>query len=222
MNLFIFPDAVNRNGKGETIKLNVVDGSFYFYHGEDFVCVDTTLLRDGSSSMVVLNTLTDKLYVLYNFRELLEVLDMTPSEMLSTLAQKGFMQIDKSGGKLYVKVFLLAGDYELESDTTDFSKYKHCTADFIHPLDYQYSWTIHQVKGRLEGECLHLSFCMDRSDFWVNPVYISHAGQTQEVHQGQNTVRFKYNPTEQVYLGNPNCRYKGRAIDLARLLSGGD
>ena len=150
MNLFIFPDAVNRNGKGETIKLNVEDGSFYFNHGEDFVCVDTTLLRDGSSTMVVLNTLTDKLYVLYNFRELLEVLDMTPSEMLSTLAQKGFMQIDKSGGKLYVKVFLLAGDYELESDTTDFSKYKHCTADFIHPWIFVRSPTSYPLRFSLE------------------------------------------------------------------------
>ena len=177
MHLFVFPNAMPRRGE-ERIKLNIEGTVFHFFHDEEEVIIETALLRDGSSTMVLNNTITGKTYALYNFREILEVLDMTPKEMLRTLSQRGFMQIDKCGGELYVKVFLPEGEAELLSDTTNFS------------------------------------------DFWTRPLYISHAGQTQELTEGKNEVTFTYIPTEAAYVGNPNCRYKGRAIDLEKVVGG--
>ena len=137
MHLFVFPNAMPRRGE-ERIKLNIEGTVFHFFHDEEEVIIETALLRDGSSTMVLNNTITGKTYALYNFREILEVLDMTPKEMLRTLSQRGFMQIDKCGGELYVKVFLPEGEAELLSDTTNFSEFRHETVDRIHPLDWQY------------------------------------------------------------------------------------
>lgn len=55
-------------------------------------------LGDGSSTVILNNGITDNTYVLYNFREVLQVLDMLPSEFLTSLSQRCFMQLDKSGG----------------------------------------------------------------------------------------------------------------------------
>ncbi len=219
MHLFVFPDAMPRRGE-ERIKLNIEGTVFHFFHDEEKVTIDTALLRDGSSTMVLNNTITGKTYALYNFREILEVLDMTPKEMLSTLSQRGFMQIDKCGGDLYVKVFLPEGEPELLSDTTNFAEFRHETVDRIHPLDWQYSWTLRDLTAKLMDGKVMLSFFLLRSDFWTSPLYISHAGQTQELTEGKNEVTFTHIPSEAAYVGNPNCRYKGRTIDLGGLVEG--
>jgi hypothetical protein len=50
--------------------------------------------------------------------------------------------------------------------------------------------------GRIEG-----SLVFERSAFWKEPVYVSHAGQTQELTQGENWFSFAWSPTEDVYCG---------------------
>lgn len=214
-NLFIFPNAIHTDEEKE-VKLNIKGKVLYFWYGERHVMIDTEVLRDGSSTMILNNPLLSETYVLYNFRETLEVLAMTPSEMLSRLQQQGLMQIDKCGGEVYIKVFL-PGDY-LESDTHDFSSYAHYTKDYIHPLDWRYSWTLKEVAGNVENGMLHLELELVKSDFWQRDIYLSHAGQYALLQPGKNKVEFKYIPTENTYVGNPNCRYTGRAIELDRLL----
>ena len=219
-NLFIFPNAVNRKNTEETIKLNTKGKVLEFFHNGQKSIIDTELLRDGSSSVILNNGITDNTYVLYNFREILQVLDMLPSEFFTALSQRCFMQIDKSGGEVFIKVFLLKGMNELLSDTDDFSCCSHQTLDYIHELDWKYSWTVKNMKGSLKEGILKLSFEPVISDFWQTPVFISHAGQSFRVTGGVNTVSFKYVPTEQVYFGAENCRYKGRAIDIDKLIGG--
>ncbi|ERT60002.1 hypothetical protein [Megasphaera vaginalis (ex Srinivasan et al. 2021)] len=166
------------------------------------------------------NGMTDNTYALYNFREILQALDMTPSEFFTTLAQRCFLQIDKSGEALFMKAFLLHGMNELPSRTDDFSGCSHYTMDYIHELDWKYSWTIKNVQGTLKDGWLTLTFETVISDFWKEPVYISYGGQTVLCRKGWNVMKFRYNPTENAYLGAANCRYKGRAIDVKRLIGG--
>lgn len=221
MHLFVFDDAVRKNDIHENIKLNIYDDHIlHFYHNKQKTIIDTNLLRDGSSTMVLYNQATSHVYVLYNFRELLEVLDMTPKEMLTNLNQKGFIQIDKCNDDTFIKIFLLRGETELASDTHNFASYKHYTIDYIHPLDWKYSWTIHNAKAILSEnrEEVTISFDMKRSDFWTKDLYISHAGQTYPIVEGHNEVTFTYIETEDVYFGNPNSHYKSRSLDLTRLL----
>lgn len=221
-NLFIFPHAVRRESESETIRLNVNGGVLSFFHNDAEVSIDTTFLRDGSSTVVMANSLTGATYALYNFREILQVMDMTPSELLGTMNQRCFMQIDKSGGEVFIKVFLLEGMNELPSNTDDFSGKAHLTTDYIHELDWKYSWTIKNVSASVSGseKTITISFETVVSDFWKEPIYISHAGQTVLCNEGKNVVVFRYNEHENAYLGAPNCRYKGRAIDLKRLIGG--
>lgn len=219
-NLFIFPGAVNRKANEETIKLNIKDKILEFYHNGRLCIIDTENLSDGSSTVVLNNGITDNTYVLYNFREVLQVMNMLPSEFLTNLAQRCFMQIDKSGVDVFIKVFLLKDMNELPSDTNDFSGFSHCTMDYIHELDWRYSWTVKKMQVSLSGDVLKLSFETVISDFWKTPVFISHAGQSHRVIAGFNTVSFKYIPTEEVYFGAKNCRYTGRAIDVKRLIGG--
>ena len=217
-NLFIFPGAVNVKTEEETLKLNIRGEVLEFYHNGTLNLIDTELLREGSSTVILNNGITDNTYVLYNFREILQVLDMLPSEFFTNLSQRCFMQIDKSGGEVFIKVFLLKGMNELPSDTDNFSGYAHQTLDYIKELDWKYSWTVKNMKAGVEQEILKLRFETVISDFWETSVFISHAGQSLRVMPGVNVVAFKYVPTEQIYFGAENCRYKGRAVDVKRLL----
>lgn len=218
--IFVFPDAVNRQSLDETIRLDIHGSKLHFFHKKQEVIVDTAVLRNGSSTVILSSGMTDNTYALYNFREILQTLDMTPSEFFTTLAQRCFLQIDKSGDEVFMKAFLLKGMNEMPSRTNDFSGCSHCTMDYIHELDWKYSWTIKNVQGNLKEGWLTLTFETVLSDFWKEPVYISHGGQTALCRKGWNVVKFRYNPTENAYLGAENCRYKGRAIDVKRLIGG--
>ena len=94
-NLFIFLTQWIENDI-ETIKLNTKGKVLEFFHNGKVNIIDTELLRDGSSTVILNNGITDNTYVLYNFREVLQVLDMLPSEFLTNLSQRCFMQLDKS------------------------------------------------------------------------------------------------------------------------------
>lgn len=76
------------------------------------------------------------------------------------------------------------------------------------------------MKAAINDGVLTLSFETLISDFWKTQVFISHAGQSQLVKKGFNSVVFKYIPTESIYFGAENCRYTGRAIDVVRLIRG--
>lgn len=114
-----------------------------------------------------------------------------------------------------MKVFLPKGQPELRSRTHDFSRFPHVAMADLHKLDRAFSWSVHHVKapihyGRIEG-----SLVFERSAFWKEPVYVSHAGQTQELTQGENWFSFAWSPTEDVYCGTEKGRYKGRALHVS-------
>ena len=123
--------------------------------------------------------------------------------------------IDKSGKDIFMKVFLPKGQPELRSRTHDFSRFPHVVMADLHKLDRAFSWTVHHVKAQIHYGRIEGSLVFERSAFWKEPVYVSHAGQTQELTQGENWFSFAWSPTEDVYCG-PQCgRYKGRALHVS-------
>lgn len=219
MHLFIFPNIHSRINDSDKIKLNIENDTFTFFYNDKKVIVDTSVLRDGSSTLILYNQITENLYPLYNFRELLQIMDMTPMDFTHNLGQKGFIQIDKCSDDLFIKVFLFKGDFSLDSDTNDFSNCRHYTIDYIHALDWQYSWLLDNIEGYINDGILHLEFDTHISDFWKRDIYCNHAGQSVKLNQGHNIVEVKYVPTNNVYIGEPNCRYVGRTIDIERLIN---
>ena len=209
--IFIFPEAIHT---GDTISLDLEESRLRFFCNSQRVFMDLAALRSGSSTVILKNPITGSLYPLFNFREILQVMDLGPQELLQTLGICSFVQIDKSGKDTFIKVFLPKGQPELKSRTHDFSSFPHVAMADLHKLDRAFSWAVKDVKAQIHYGRIEGSLVLERSVFWKEPVYVSHAGQTQELTEGKNYFSFSWSPTEDVYCG-PKCgRYKGRALHL--------
>ena len=210
--LFIFPEAVQTE---DTISLDLEGRRLNFSCCNKRVPINLDALRSGSSTVILKNPITGSVYPLFNFREILQVMDLGPQEMLRTLGINSYVQIDKSGEDTFMKVFLPRGQPELKSRTHDFSQFPHAAMADLHKLDRKFSWSVHHVKTRIHYGRIEGSLIFERSAFWKEPVYVSHAGQTQELTQGENWFSFAWSPTEDVYCGPEMGRYKGRALHVS-------
>lgn len=209
--IYIFPEAIHTE---DAISLNLEGNRLTFFCNSQRVFMDLSVLRSGSSTVILKNPITGTLYPLFNFREILQVMNLGPQELLRTLSLCSFVQIDKSGKDTFMKVFLPKGQPELRSRTHDFSRFPHVAMADLHKLDRAFSWSVHHVKARIHYGRIEGSLVFERSAFWKEPVYVSHAGQTQELTQGENWFSFAWSPTEDVYCGTKCGRYKGRALHL--------
>lgn len=219
-NLFVFVNAINKNSEDETIKLNIKDTELHFFHNDKELVIDTELLDPNTSTIIAYNHVTGNDYVIYNYRELCQALDVSSKEFATVFQQRCFMQIDTNSHKeLFIKVFLLKGMNELPSDTDDFSGKMHCTTDNIHPLDINFSWGVSNLLADKEDNKLKLSFFFKRSDFIRDEkIYCNYAGQYKECKLGNNKMEFKFIPGENIYFGTIRCRSKGRCFEVNKLL----
>lgn len=221
-NLFVFVDAVRRNTNDEKIKLNVVGSELHFFHNDDEYVIDTEVLESNTSTCMISNEVTGNMYVLYNFKELCQALDMSSKEFLNILNQRCFMQIEKNSfGELFIKVFCLQGTNELASDTNDFYDKSHYPVDYIHPLDTQYSFSVYNINGyKVDNENkIVLNFSFRKSDFIRDKViYCNYGGESKECKLGSNTMEFKYRPNEDIHFGSKISRSKNRCIEVSKLI----
>ena len=210
--LFIFPEAVQTE---DTIGLDMEGRRLSFSCSNKRVAINLDALRSGSSTVILKNPITGSVYPLFNFRAILQVMDLGPQELLRTLGLCSFVQIDKSGKDTFMKVFLPKGQPELRSRTHDFSRFPHVAMADLHKLDRAFSWSVKEVKAQIHYGRIEGSLVFRRSAFWKEPVYVSHAGQTQELTQGENWFSFAWSPTEDVYCGPEKGRYKGRGLHVS-------
>ena len=209
--LFIFPEAIQTK---DTIALDLDGNRMTFSCNNECVFINLETLRSGSSTVILKNPIAGTVYPLFNFREILQVMDLGPQELLQTLQLNAYVQIDTSGKDSFIKVFLPIGQGELKSRTHDFSSFPHVAMADLHKLDRGFSWAVKDVKAQIHYGRIEGSLVLERSAFWKEPVYVSHAGQIQELTKGENWFSFVWSPTEDVYCG-PKCgRYKGRALHL--------
>lgn len=219
-NLFVFVNAINKNDEDETIKLNIKDKELHFFHNDKEIIIDTELLDPNTSTCIVYNQITGNDYVLYNFMELCQALDVPSREFATVFQQRCFMQIDtNSHGELFIKAFLLKGMNELPSDTNDFSGKMHCTTDNIHPLDINFSWGVYNLYGIKDDGKFKIKFNFKQSDFIKDmKVYCNYASQHKECVLGENEMEFKYIPGEDIYFGKIRSRRKGRCFIVNNIL----
>lgn len=215
INIFIFPNAVRKTHQNDKYKLNIIDNILTYIYNDQHVIVDTNLIPNGSSTMIMHNPNNNDLYVLYNFREILQLTNLKPKDFFIEYQRQGLVQIDKSRKGLFIKVFLLKGDFELESDTTDFSVCPHLSLSEMYELDRKYSWKFDKVCVNILHSKVTISLNLIVSDFWTEKLYINHAGQSKILHPGYNEVIFDYVNTEDAYVGTMNSHYSGRKISLS-------
>ena len=129
--LFIFPEAVQTT---DTISLDLEERRLSFFCSNKRVAINLDALRSGSSTVILKNPITGSMYPLFNFREILQVMNLGPQELLRTLSLCSFVQIDKSGKDTFMKVFLPKGQPELRSRTHDFSRFPHVAMADLHKI----------------------------------------------------------------------------------------
>jgi hypothetical protein len=140
--IYIFPEAIHTE---DTISLDLEENGLRFFCNNKRVVIDLAALRSGSSTVILKNPITGTVYPLFNFREILQVMDLGPQELLQTLRINGYVQIDKSGKDTFIKVFLPNGQPELKSRTHDFSRFP------MWPWPISISWTGLSVGPRIRG-----------------------------------------------------------------------
>src|SRR5574344_432311 len=97
--LYVFPETVKRNNILESTKLDILEKDgitrLIFEFCGQIRIVNLDDLDAYSSTCIMCNFVNNEIYTVYNFRELLEVMNLTPKEMLDSLQQRCFVQIDK-------------------------------------------------------------------------------------------------------------------------------
>lgn len=211
----IFPMAGTLSGIGR-VKLNRKGDRLTLIYLNQKCVIDTDVLRKGSSTLVIYNPLMNSIYPLFNFRELCQVWELKAKDFCEVLQVQGLMQIDVCD-EVFVKVFLPRYQHTLDSDTDDYTQKLY---EGMHDLDFAITYKADNICVKKVGEDVYITLDFHKSLHWEREVYLSHGGQFKELHEGRNEVRFKYNPTEDAYIGEPNSRYPGRAILLKDYLYG--
>lgn len=217
--IYIFPNATSVENKEDKIKLNISEDKnvLTFFYNDDKVTIDIRNLDDESSTLVMHNTVKHTTYALYNFREILQVLDMTPYEFLHHYHIPSYMQIDKVDDNTFIKVFLPKNVYELDSDTTNFYIYPHYNnKDKIHELDLEYSYDAKLINYRHKADSIILDISFTKSDFYKNKdIYLNYSGTYKKLQKGLHAYKFKYiEGNDEFFVGLKNSRYIGRAIKI--------
>lgn len=73
--IFIFPEAIQTK---DTIALELEESRLVFSCNNKRVAINLEALRSGSSTVILKNPVTGSVYPLFNFREILQVMDLGP------------------------------------------------------------------------------------------------------------------------------------------------
>lgn len=73
--IYIFPEAIHTE---DTISLDLEENGLRFFCNNKRVVIDLAALRSGSSTVILKNPITGTVYPLFNFREILQVMDLGP------------------------------------------------------------------------------------------------------------------------------------------------
>lgn len=218
-NLFVF----YRNSKGSTfvindLKLNIINTTYELYYKDSKVTIDCEVLRNHSSTMVLIDNLQSQLFTVYNWKEIAEIFNTTNSNLLNVFNQPSVMQIDKCNDTIFSKVFLPDNQLTLKSDTSDFSTNVYYTIDFIHPLDWQYHTTFDAVKLEHIGDRLIGELCIAKG-ILEEEMFINYAGQSIPITNGMMKIDFKFVPGNNLYLGSLSAQYQGRCLEVEKCLN---
>jgi len=211
--LFVFSDTVSVDG---SLTLNIVQGYYEITFNEQIARINMNDLKDDCVTMVMYNNYLDRMYCLYNFKQVAQVFGMKNSDVLKYTKHNAFVQIDQKRSVPFIKVFLPKDQYTLCSDTHDFSDNCHVIKDFIHPLDWHYCATydlLHVVK---QGNLINVLMDVVPS-FSGEKVFLNYGRQVYSLESGENKLMLSYCPGEKIYVGSPNSRYEGHAIDVEQL-----
>ena len=211
-NIYVFPDCVLSVEK-EELQVDLEGSRLEIVHNGHSMTIDLDALDPCTSTQVVSGRGGDM--VLYNYRELLMIYGLKPLDFLRIFKLHGWVQVDKTHRGVFIKIFCPAGQWNLVSRKTDWSRYPHVQPDQLHQVDRENSWSFTLEDYQITGRVLHVTGTLWKSPLWQDEIlYFNHGGQAIPLQEGENSFNLLYVPGEDAYMGTKYSRYPGRRIKL--------
>ena len=214
MRLFVFQ---NQTTLEASVSVSEVDNgiSIHVDMGEtdDYFCtVDIKHMKEGDSAIVVYSPVADKLFTLYNYRELLQILGLAPSETYVAIHAIIVAQVDIVKKEPFIKVFLSKGQYKLNGDL-DSSDCVFKPISDMHALDLQFSYETRTTFKISDGR-IAFSVYLNKNAY-EGQLYFNYGSQSCRLNDNDVTnIVYDYIPNEDAFIGPEYSRLEGRRVHV--------
>lgn len=214
MRLFVFQNQTTLKPSVSVFKVD--NGvSIHVDAGETdnyFCTVDIKHMKEGDSAIVVYSPVADKLFTLYNYRELLQLLGLAPSETYSAIHAVIVAQVDIVQKEPFIKVFLSSNQYKLHGDLDSFDCVFKPISD-MHALDLQFSYDT-KVNFKIDGDRIIFSVYLNKNAY-EGPLYFNYGSQSCRLNDNDITnIVYDYIPDEDAFIGPEHSRLEGRRVHI--------
>ena len=174
--------------------------------------VDIKHMQDGDSAIVVYSPVANKLFVLYNYRELLQLLGLAPSETYTAIHAVIVAQVDIVKQEPFIKVFLSNGQYKLDGDL-DSSDCVFKPISEMHALDLQFSYET-KTDFKIDDNKIAFSVYLNKNAY-EGPLYFNYGSQSCRLNDNDIThMVYDYIPNEDAFIGPEHSRLEGRRVHI--------
>lgn len=214
MRLFVFQ---NQTTLETDVGVSEVEYGLVIYVGADktdnHLCtIDFKHMKEGDSAIVVYSPVVDRLFVLYNYRELLQLLGLAPSETYSAIHAIIVAQVDIVKEEPFVKVFLSSGQYKLDGNL-DSSDCVFKPISDMHALDLQFSYDA-KTSYRINNGMIVFSVYLSKNAY-EGPLYFNYGSQSCKLNDnGITNIIYDYIPREDAFIGPERSRLEGRRVRI--------
>ena len=214
MRLFVFQ---NQTTLGSDVSVSKVDNGISIHVGigatDNYFCtVDIKHMHEGDSAIVVYSPVADRLFTLYNYRELLQMLGLAPSETYSAIHAVIAAQVDIVNKEPFIKVFLSSGQYKLHGDLDSFDCVFKPISD-MHALDLQFSYNT-KVTFEIDDDMIIFSIHLNKNAY-KGPLYFNYGNQSCKLNDNSVTnIVYDYIPNEDAFIGPEHSRLEGRRVHI--------
>lgn len=212
MRLFVFQ---NQTTLESSVSVSEVENGIMVHIGtgvtdNHFCTVDIKHMKEGDSAIVVYSPIANKLFVLYNYRELLQLLGLAPSETYTAIRAIIVAQVDIVKKEPFIKVFLSKGQYKLDGDL-DSSDCVFKPISDMHALDLQFSYDAKTTFEICDGRIIFSVYLIKNA--YDNPLYFNYGSQSCRLNDnGVTNMVYDYIPNEDAFIGPEHSRLEGRRV----------
>jgi hypothetical protein len=188
--LFVFADSIQLPCKLIVERANGVY-QFKLDFLDQVVEVSPELLEQNSTVGIMYNAELQKLYPLYNLREVASFIGCNSKQLCPQLGQNCFAQIDKKSDEVtFIKIFLPQSQLTWQSATIDRNTLTMVQLDQLTAIDqeFQHVWEIIDVS--VISDRLLVSIDFHRK--YPEPVFLFYGGLSQELHEGVQQLSFPF------------------------------
>lgn len=214
MRLFVFQNQTTLESDISVLK---VDNGISVHVGigatDNYFCtVDIKHMYEGDSAIVVYSPVANKLFTLYNYRELLQVLGLAPSETYSAIHAVIIAQVDIVNKEPFIKVFLSSEQYKLHGDLDSFDCVFKPISD-MHALDLQFSYYT-KVTFEIDNDMIIFSVYLNKNAY-EGPLYLNYGNQSCKLNDNSITnIVYDYIPNEDAFIGPEHSKLEGRRVRI--------